>query len=334
MDNINFFSSSRYIYLPTKNNPKVALCVDSSLLVENAFKLYNPFSFKAKIFKEVSKFSFILLNPLLKLCGSKEEEADFIPYLEELLGQSIISSIYFATAQDKVVLQLQSLDAKVIGYLKYPLNEMGIKHIENEIKAIKILSKLGIIDDYILTDNYHKKPFVILKELDGKIGDVAKVFLDKILLSLEKENSYPLLKHPRVLKLKELLTVNGMTKYTPMLETICNSSSSSYKVVYEHGDFAPWNIIEVKNSFIPFDFEYFVEDGLEYFDILKYYYQIGRLLEGKTGVDLFDFINININIKEIKEMFMLFLIKEILRLKEEKQVYEFEQNMIKIMEKI
>ena len=47
MKDIEFFSLNSYIYLPTKQNPKVALVVDNSDLANNAFKLYNPFSFKA-----------------------------------------------------------------------------------------------------------------------------------------------------------------------------------------------------------------------------------------------------------------------------------------------
>ena len=46
----NFFSSNQYLFLPTKRNPKVALVIDDVNLIDNAFKLYNPFSKKAKIF--------------------------------------------------------------------------------------------------------------------------------------------------------------------------------------------------------------------------------------------------------------------------------------------
>ena len=135
MKGIDFFSSNSYIYLPTKQNPKVALVVDSSELAINAFKLYNPFSSKAKKFKSVVKFLVLRFNILFKIFTKKENKSEFIVYLEKELNESLVSSLYFATANDKAVLQLQSKEAKILGYLKYPLNKIGFKHIKNEIRA-------------------------------------------------------------------------------------------------------------------------------------------------------------------------------------------------------
>ena len=56
MNATDFLSSNSYIYLPTSKNPKVALVVDNSALAQNAFKLYNPFSQKAKLFKKGGDF--------------------------------------------------------------------------------------------------------------------------------------------------------------------------------------------------------------------------------------------------------------------------------------
>ncbi len=329
MSDISFFSSSSYIFLPTKNNQKVALCIDNLKFAKNAFKLYNPFSKKAKVFKSASKFLFITLNIFSKLLSTKKEKSDFVLYLEELLNQPLIISLYFATANDKVVLQLQSPDAQIIGYLKYPLNEVGLKHINNEIRAFEILSSEEVVEPYILKDTYNEKPFLLLKELDGTIDRVEKESVKSILKSFEKESSYVLSEHPRVQELKKQLLSNGMTNYITKLENICDSSSTNYKIVYEHGDFTPWNIVKVKDKYIPFDFEYFVEDGLEYFDIIKYYYQIGKLLEAKAGEGLYAFVKEQVSIPEFSELFELFLVKEIVRQSEEGEAFIFEENMLK-----
>lgn len=334
MNDISFFSSNSYIFLPTKNNPKVALCVDSSILAKNAFKLYNPFSSNAKKFKILSQRFFTTLNIFSKIFSTKKEKSDFSIYLEKLLGQPLIISLYFATVQDKVVLQLQSTDAKIIGYLKYPLNDIGIKRINNEIKAFDMLSKTGIVEPCILTDAYDNKPFLLLKELDGTVDRVEKKFIDSILETFKKEGSFILPKHPRIRNLKKQLLKNEMKEYINKLENISNNSTTKYKVVYEHGDFTPWNIIKVKDDYIPFDFEYLVEDGLEYLDMIKYYYQVGKLLEAKENKELYDFVSKEINILEFKKLFELFLIKEILRCKEENEPFDFEENMIKMLEKI
>ena len=123
MNATNFFSSNEYIYLPTVKNPKVALAVDNSALVKNAFKLYNPFSQKAKLLKKGSHIVFTNFNALSKLVWKtkKEEKSAFVSYLENKLGKSLVVSLYFATINDKVVMQLQTPDAEIVGYLKYPL---------------------------------------------------------------------------------------------------------------------------------------------------------------------------------------------------------------------
>jgi len=334
MNDTSFFSSNNYIFLPTKKNPKVALVIDNSKLSKNTFKLYNPFSSKAKLFKSVMKFCFVNLNLIFNLfMGIKKEKSNFIKYLESELGQELVISLYFATIKDKIVLQLQSSDAKVIGYLKYPLNEVGLKHIKNEILAFDILARVKIVEPYILSKEYNGKPFLLSSELDGTIDRVDIEDIDILVNSLEREAVFKLINHPRIMLLRNALIKNDMTIYISKLDFICENSTLEYKLVYEHGDFTPWNVVKVKDKYIPFDFEYFVEDGLEYFDLIKYYYQIGKLLEAKNGEELLKFVNKNLYIEELKELFFLFLIKEILRGIEENESFGFEENMIKVLEK-
>lgn len=333
MNQSSFFSSNSYIFLPSKNNPKVALSIDNTKFSKNAFKLYNPFSSKAKTFKSVAEFCFTNLNSIFKpLVSAKKEQSEFISYLESELREQLVVSLYFATIKDKIVLQLQSKEAKVIGYLKYPLNNIGLKHIQNEINAFELLSSVNIIDSYLMSKNYNAKPFLLLKELDGIIDRVDRNNIDKILKNFERKELYKLIDHPRVLDIKHSLQNTNFKKYINKIETICKNSSIEYKLVYEHGDFTPWNIIKVEEKFIPFDFEYFVEDGLEYFDLIKYYYQIGKLLESKNGKELVNYISQNIDINGIKELLVLFLIKEIVRNQEENESIEFEKNILTVLE--
>ena len=334
MKNTKFFSSNSYIFLPTKMNPKVALAIDNSTLSKNSFKLYNPFSRKAQVLKNIIKFITINMNFLTQISAQKKVKSDFVNNLEKLLKESLVVSIYFSTVNDKVVMQLQSIDAKIIGYLKYPLNNIGVKHTKNEIKAFNILSSKKIIEPYILSQEYDGKPFLLLKELNGTIDIVSKKDINNILRKFQGDESYRLSFHPRVVELKKILLKYNMEAYIVKLDKIVSKSTLEYMKVYEHGDFTPWNIIKVNNKYIPFDFEYFVEDGLEYFDIIKYYYQIGKLLKFKKDKELYDFVKNNINILEFKELFELFLIKEIMINIEENRPFGFEENIIKILEKI
>jgi len=332
MNDTDFFSSNYYIYLPTKKYPKVALTIDNPQLSINAFKLYNPFSKKAKFLKQLTSILFKNLHVSSFLFGDKKEKSRFINYLEEELNCTLIISIYFATAKDKVVLQLQSNDAKIIGYLKYPLNDIGLKHIKNEIKAFDILSKKKIIEPCMLCKKYESRDFLLLKELDGDIGIVDRDSINIILKRFERDESYKLSNHPRMEELKKSLLENKMLDYLAKVDKICKNSIVKYKLVYEHGDFTPWNIVKVKNDYIPFDFEYFIEDGLEYFDLIKYYYQIGRLLYAKDNKDLIKYIQKEINILSILELLQIYLIKEVIQGKEENKSMTFELTILQILE--
>lgn len=334
MNDINFYSNNRYAYLPNKKNPKVVLSIDNSSISKNAFKLYNPFSKKAKLFKNVMNILYTQFNFFIKLVLSeKKNQSEFIDYLEKKLNTKLIVSIYFATLKDKVVLQLQDKNAKIIGYLKFPLNDIGLKHIQNEINAVEILSKKDIVESAILVDEYEGNPFILLKEIDGTIGIVERINLGKILNKLENDQTYLLSEHPRVIELEERLTKYDFDKYIKIINDIKKRSSSNYKLVYEHGDFTPWNIVETNNKFVAFDYEYFLKDGLEYLDLIKYYYQLGKLLNNLNNHELISFIKKEININEIELLLKIFLIKEILRNTEENESFSYEENILELMEK-
>jgi len=334
MNVTDFFSSSSYVFLPTSKNPKVVLAVDNATLAENAFKLYNPFSQKAKLLKKVSRSAFTNFNAVSKIVWKtkKEEKSAFVSYLETKLDKPLVSSLYFATINDKVVMQLQTSNAKIVGYLKYPLNNIGLQHLENEKKAIEVLSDKKVVQKYLLHDKFDGKPFLLLPALEGEIGLVDRNYIDELLLKFKREEVYGLIDHPRITELKKSVDTNDMSKYLPLIEKICQNSTMEHALVYEHGDFTPWNIVKVDGDYIPFDFEHFVEDGLECFDLIKYYYQIGKLLESMEAEELIVYISEQIDVKEIRELLKLFLIKEIIRNKEENEPYDFEANMLKGME--
>lgn len=333
MRDIDFLSEGTYLVLPTKANPKVLLSINNSASAKRALKLYNPFSFKAKFLKVVVQFFCLYCNPLAKvfLPTVKVSKSDFIFFLEKKLKTSTLtSSLYKATIKDKVVLQLQT-DNSIIGYVKYPLNNIGIKHLLNEKKAIEILSEKHLVDSFILSDTYNEKPFLVLKELEGEIKKNNKLDIDAILNAYKKPKSFLLKEHPRVKQLREALKIYDLENYLIILDHICETSRELYDEVFEHGDFAPWNIIESENENMPFDFEYFEEQGLEYLDKIKYHFQIEHLLQGKSGLKLIDAVSAKIDAKEFVIIFKVFLIKEIINKKEVKQSTELEESLFKVL---
>lgn len=333
MEGINFLSAGTFVILPTKSNPKVFLSIDNRKQAALAFNLYNPFSKKAKILKACASFLCLYASPLktLFLPTLSTNKSDFIRFLEDRLKiTSLTSSVYIGTIKDKVVLQLQA-DNKVIGYLKYPLNTIGLKHVLNEKSAITILSANKLIDPYLLSATYKETPFLLLKELEGNIKQSKAHNIDLVLETYKKQQTYLLKEHPRILQLQHALKTNGFKDLLVILEHIGERSVALYHEVFEHGDFSPWNLIQTEKGCIPFDFEYFEEHGLQYLDKIKYHYQISYLLDGKVGSDLVEAVALKVNINEFLIVFKVFLIKEIINKYNTLESYDFENSLLKLL---
>lgn len=334
MRDFDFMSNNTYIYLPTKKNPKVALAIDDKEITKNSFELYNPFSSKAIFFKRVVFFLYTKFNSIIKIFSTKKKvSSKFISYLEEKLNQKIITSIYYATAKDKIVLQVQSLDGEILGYLKYPINYQGYKNLKREIKAYENLSEHGIVQNYIFKDIYNDKPFIFLSKIEGSIKELKDNEVNDLLQNFYKNEKYKLSEHPRINKLKKQLRKCELYSYLEILIKLIDESNLEYFICFEHGDFTPWNIVEKKDGFVPFDFEYFITNGMEYFDLIKYYYQIGTLLRHYNEEELINFVFDKLKIDENFIIFKIYLIKEILIKTKEDHNYDFEKRLLVRLEK-
>lgn len=329
MKDISFFSEGRYINIPNSKDPKVILAVDNGVIAKNSFKIYNPFSLKAKLFKRVTRFFILRFNSIFQKVVSLDnhKNSEFINFLNNHYKVKLKSSIYNATLKDKVVVQLQS-EGSVLGYAKFPLNTAGLKNIKNEIKAIELLFDKGIMNIQMQSFSFKGTPFFILPDLQGNFENIPDNEVIKLVESYKKKVVLKLKYQHRTIEIMDFLKSQNLEKELLILDSILDSSKEYYHEVYEHGDFAPWNIVKTDKGLAAFDFEYFTEKGLEYFDLIKYHFQVGRLLKGKTQQDLYDYISDKIKIKEIKEMLSLFLLKEIMTCFQQNKTAEFETKML------
>ena len=96
-----------------------------------------------------------------------------------------------------------------------------------------------------------------------------------------KKNTYKLQTHPRIIELRLNLKDNGLLDILKLINEGVKSGKDEYLEVFEHGDFAPWNLIQTKENILPFDYEYFEENGLQFLDELMYHFRVITLLKGK-----------------------------------------------------
>ncbi|MDC0204491.1 hypothetical protein OAJ65_01700 [Flavobacteriales bacterium] len=319
MSDFNFFSDNKYIILPTKSWPKVFLSITKKDR-KNSFKLYQPFSFKAKLLKTIA-FYFPYFNIV------KKDESAFVKHLDNRFNKSFTSSLYFATDKNKVIIQLQE-NSNIFGYLKIGVTNKGNEKIKHEINAINILHNINPIKliDQGVFEGYE---YFITEELKGNIGFLSEEKIKYVLKRLERETAFPFQKHPRVLQIKKGLERIQIEKYLQIFSSIV--ISEKLKLVYEHGDFTPWNIADNDNNIKMFDLEYFTEDGLEHFDLIKYFYQIEILLNKSPASNLIEVILSKLDCHYNKELFTLFLLKEIVIKKDEGLSINKENELLNII---
>jgi len=330
MNVIDFLSDHTYIILPTRANPKVYLPIADANMVAHAFELYNPFSKKAKILKSVARFLCLYMKPLARIVfptitGKKSK---FNIFLEKQLSKTITSSVYIATEKDKIVLQIQDQNG-IVGYLKSPITGLGKKRLQNEQLAIELLSSKKMIQPLLLKGEFDTSPFILLQPIFGEIGAVTKEEYTSVLKRLKKEEQYSLDLHPRVKHIRTQLNELELADLIDVLDRSINKSNTNYYVVYEHGDFAPWNLIKTKNGIVPFDFEYFEADGLEYLDELKFHFQEQHLLHQKVGKELISGVFSKVGLEEFDCLFKIFLLKEIANKMKIEESVELERSLLK-----
>lgn len=335
MEVFEFLSEDTYILLPTKSNPKVYLNISTKEKAKLAFLLYNPFSKKGKILKRITAFLCVYYNSIAKviLPTIQGEKSPFLVFLEEKLNAKLTSSVYIATAKDKIVLQLQN-DNGIVGYLKYPISNLGEKRLINEQKGISSLAQKNIVPGLILCETFKKTPFFVLQNIEGEINDVDAIEYNVVLNAFKKDKKFMLVNHPRIFSLKSRLKSLDLEGLYNKLEHIAKASEKKYYEVFEHGDFAPWNLIKTKSGLVPFDLEYSEESGLEHLDVLKYHFQKQHLLYNKSGNILITAIDKATNILEFDLIFQIFLIKEIILKAEDNESFNLESSLLKTMNPI
>lgn len=334
MEVISFFSSNKYIALPHKKKPKVFLAIDNKKISKLSFDLYNPFSLKAKILKFVLRFVFLNFNSIAKRIFPLVHagKSIFISHLEQSLQKEIHSSVYISTDLDKVVIQLISKNV-ILGYAKYPLKNTAVKKIENEKNAIEILSKDKIVSPLLHYSIYKDKPIIITKNEIGISKILSAAEYKPILLIFRKKNKTRLINHNRIKSIRKELESYKLNDLVLLLDNLISISKQEYHEAYEHGDFAPWNLLYSNGKVIPFDFEFFVEKGIDYFDEIKYNFQIENLLNKKNGKDLINSISTKVNIIEFNIIFIIFLMKEIIENKKASTSYNQELSLINLLRK-
>ena len=207
--------------------------------------------------------------------------------------------------------------------MKVGITPLGNKKIDNEFSAL-----LDIDSDIFLSPiaygEYKGSKYLITSPLSGYHMCVPPIEINRLITKFQTKNNNKIIlkSHPRVIQIlngvKNRISDEDYLRFISSLDLELLS-----EVVPEHGDFTPWNIFSNKNKFSLIDLEYYCKQGLPHLDLIKYYFQVGRLLLKYEGLDLISFINKESQLEYPHTYISLFLLKEIMILSEEGICYNY-----------
>lgn len=287
------------------------LAVGSKSEKINSFEFFKPHSIKAKLVKYLA-INFPIFNITYK------KKSLFINYLENKLNAKFISSIYFSSCKQKVVIQLQKNEI-IFAYVKYALNEKGNQKIKNEQIALESLSSEAI-PKLIDKGSFNGFRFIVTKNIfsDDNYKNIKCLNLNFLLKKFKRRDasSFLLRDHPRIINIKNNLKKYYLPKYEFYFNKIISADKKKYKVIAEHGDFTPWNII---NNYYLVDFEEYTKDGLDGMDICHYFFVEQLYIKKMSVKDIVD-KTLASNTNNYKNIFFIYLLKTLIM----RMYYNFE----------
>jgi hypothetical protein len=193
-----------------------------------------------------------------------------------------------STAHDKrkLIVQVHDRWGMVLGYLKYgekPPAQACIRHEADCLLSLPV----GVSSSCLGFLKKEEYACMALSPVEGKLLP-AKLPADwsslvTYLNQLERLEGFAAKEHPFIVRLKK--QSKDMIPEQQWAEWLQTLGGKSWATVFQHGDFAPWNVFRLPSSSIrknsslaTIDWEEGVDDGFPHMDLAYYCLQTGYLM--------------------------------------------------------
>lgn len=201
-------------------------------------------------------------------------------FTQEVLPQAESSVILVGTPGPAQKITARVLDGRgeVLGYLKYAEKEGARKRLRQEFRMLHKLPS-GVGPELLKFGPFADGEAMLITALAGKMlptnlppPEDLKGFLGSLVVS----SPVPLEAHPWVNYIRE----QRGPDFDPSFEVL---ASSSWPIVVQHGDFAPWNLLWRPDGTVgAIDWEYGVPEGFPHLDLAYYILQVSALIQRRT----------------------------------------------------
>ena len=267
-------ATSRVAALPCRANPRLLFPSQGVRKRWRYSELYPAFRKTAKACRWVMRVrSSLKLVDQLPAISARDGLKNFV---QDCIAADVSSGVVLIGAPgpaQKIIVQLWG-DGQVVGYMKYGRSSTAKSRIEREHAVLTGL------DPNLGPRPLKFAPFadgvaMIMSPICGKQlpANLSSFNTAKILLSLMvKSVEHRAYEHPWIKGINERHG-NIVTPWIDALE------GQTWPVVFQHGDFAPWNVFQDKSGILrAIDWEYGTLEGFPQLDQAFFVLQVGRLM--------------------------------------------------------
>lgn len=297
---------------PPRGNKIFYFNLENNIVFNNSLELLQPHSKEGRLFKKYLKKSFLFFKIIKKVGLIKKKKGNeiFINSIHKQINfEGNQMSFYKSEDSDKIVIQIISNEF-VKGYIKFPLNQKGVEKLKQEIQNYRFIKNKDVTPKFFYC-KFNSIPLLFVEKLIPLRIDHfdLKSFLKK----LKSSEKYKLVDHPRQKEIKrKFFDATNNQNLINMLDLRLSKNSNKFCVVFEHGDFTPWNLFQNENREVKIiDLEYSNPLGLEFIDEIRYYYSEEKLVQKKNEVNLYKLIQSKFDgIEDFNLVYILFLMEE------------------------
>lgn len=266
-------SGKRIVVLPSRNRARLYLTSASASQRWRHSGFYPAFRRTARAYRASLRLRAALgLAPTLTNHNSTWPLADLLYDLWPELESSVVMLGTDGPAQ-KLTVQLW-LDNQVIGYVKYADTAIARARLAHEARILNALPP-GLGPKVLRFSEFAEGEALVTTPVAGttvpphlRPSNRAVSYLNGLYISHELSLS----NHPWVRELQQRLG----DKVDKWLEPL---ATKAWSVVFQHGDFAPWNVIRTpQGNLTAIDWEYGSTEGFPYLDALHWVLQVSALI--------------------------------------------------------
>jgi hypothetical protein len=204
-------------------------------------------------------------------------------FTQEVLPQPASTVVLIGTPgpAQAITAQLRDEKDRVLGYLKYAEKDTARRRLRHEYHILSNLPA-GIGPKPLKFGLFGNGEALLISALPGEplsaVLPPPKALVG-LLASYIVHPPLPLEDHPWVCRMREL----GTPELDVWFEAL---AGRSWPVAVQHGDFAPWNLLEGSDGTLrAFDWEYGTLEGFPYLDLAYYILQTSALIYRRAPLE-------------------------------------------------